>query len=150
MFRSKAKRHPSALAQEKFDTILGPQTEIQGDIRVSESVRIDGRLTGNVCAETNGHVTVVVGAHGVVVGNVSARRVAVAGKVQGSIEALEEVELHSGSVVEGDVACASLSIAHGARVMGRVTASHECPLINTQENPAVCAPTGKKKVELVA
>lgn len=149
MFRRPPKHTPVNIAQEKFDTILGPQTEVTGDIRVSESIRIDGRLAGNVSTDAGGHVTVVVGAHGVVVGNVTARRVAVAGRVQGSIDALEEVELHSGSVVEGDVTCASISIAHGAQVMGRMTASHERPL-TTPVDTLTPAIAGRKKVELVA
>lgn len=149
MFRSPAKRATASLQPEKFDTILGPQTEVTGHLSVSESIRIDGKLIGNVCAAQDSQVTVVVGSHGLVVGNVGARRVVVAGRIQGSIEAQDEVELHSGSVVEGDVSCASVSIAHGAKVLGRMTASHERTPTPTIEavTPAIGT---KKKVELVA
>lgn len=149
MFGSSAKKPPGPLTPEKFDTILGPNTQVHGDIVVSESIRIDGRLDGNVSGTDKAPVTVVVGAHGVVTGNVSALRVVVVGKVHGCIQAQEEVELHAGCVVEGDVSCSSVSIAHGAKVMGRLTASHDRSTELAPDTPAA-AIGHKKKVELVA
>lgn len=145
MFRQK--KNPS-LTPEKFDTILGPQVEVTGDIKVRGSIRIDGRLHGNVDSAPEDAVTVVVGTQGQVEGHISARRVVVVGRVQGSLMAAEEVELHPGSVVHGDIACTSLSIAHGAQVLGRMTAARETQLSPSENNPAGSKPV--KRVELVA
>lgn len=145
MFRQK--KSP-ALTPEKFDTILGPLVEVTGDIRVRGGIRIDGRLHGNVDSAPEDAVTVVVGTQGHVEGHISARRVVVVGRVQGSLFAAEEVELHSGSVVHGDIACNSLSIAHGAQVLGRVTAARESGL--PQPDTSLAGTKPSKRVELVA
>jgi cytoskeletal protein CcmA (bactofilin family) len=145
MFRQKKNQ---ALTPEKFVTILGPLVEVTGDIRVRGSIRIDGRLHGNVDSAPEDAVTVVVGTQGQVEGHISARRVVVVGRVQGSLLAAEEVELHPGSVVHGDIACASLSIAHGAQVLGRMTATRESGLSQPEAASAGIKPA--KRVELVA
>ena len=145
MFRQK--KSP-ALTPEKFDTILGPLVEVTGDIRVRGGIRIDGRLHGNVDSAPEDAVTVVVGTQGHVEGHISARRVVVVGRVQGSLFAAEEVELLSGSVVHGDIACTSLSIAHGAQVLGRVTAARESGL--PQPDTSLAGTKPSKRVELVA
>ena len=75
MFGQSGKKNPGPLTPEKFDTILGPNTQVQGDMVVSESIRIDGCLNGNVTGVDKAPVTVVVGTHGVVYGNVAALRV---------------------------------------------------------------------------
>lgn len=152
MFGKNRKKTPGAIAPEKFDTIIGPNTEVKGDISVSESIRIDGHLSGNVTGTNKAPVTVVVGAHGEVQGNVTALRVVVAGKVHGCILAQEEVELHSDCVVEGDVSCGSISIAHGAKILGRLSSSHDQTTLLALEPSASPTPElgHKKKVELVA
>lgn len=151
MFNRKSKQRPSVnVAQERFDTIIGTKTDVTGDLHVSESIRIDGRLMGNVRAQLTSEVTVVVGAQGTVIGNVVSHRVVVAGRVQGSIEAKEEVELHSGAVIEGDLSCASVSIAHGAQVMGRILAAQDRATAPNDVETVTPVIANKKKVELVA
>lgn len=148
MFGQFSKKSPGPLTPEKFDTILGPNTQVQGDMMVSESIRIDGHLNGNISGTEKAPVTVVVGAHGVILGNVSALRVVVVGKVRGLIEAQEAVELHLGCEVEGDISCGSVSIAHGAKFMGRLAAAHDRQAQLTGEStPPAIGHT--KKVELV-
>ena len=116
----KSKKFSSPLqgGQEKFETIIGPQVEVHGHLRVKESVRIDGTVIGDVQAALGQSVTVVVGLTGKVQGNILADFVVVAGQVLGNIEARERVELHPQSRVEGDTRYASIAIEHGATVLG--------------------------------
>ena len=115
---SKPKSTPLVVSQEKFDTLIGRQTEIHGRLRVSDSIRIDGRVVGNVESTAERPVTVVVSVHGQVQGDIVAHRVVVAGPVSGHIQALERVELHKGSLVQGDIRYGSLAVEHGARILG--------------------------------
>ena len=39
---------PLVKSPERFDTLIGRQTEIQGTLRVVQSVRIDGKVIGNI------------------------------------------------------------------------------------------------------
>jgi cytoskeletal protein CcmA (bactofilin family) len=109
---------PLVLTQEKFDTLIGRHAEFEGNLRLNESVRIDGKVFGNVQCASDQPVSVVVGATGEVVGDVIAQRVIVAGRVSGNIHALDRVELHAGCFVQGDLKYVSIAVEHGARVQG--------------------------------
>ena len=116
--KKKGASTPLVLNQEKFDTLIGRHAEFEGVLRLNESVRIDGRVLGNVHSTSEQPVSVVVGPTGEVVGDVVAQRVIVAGKVSGNIHALDRVELHAGCMVQGDLKYASIAVEHGARVQG--------------------------------
>ena len=119
MFRSrKEKSTPLVLSQERFDTLVGRHTEIHGKLVLQESIRIDGRVIGNIEAPRDANNTVVIGATGEVQGDILAHRVVAAGKVAGQIHALDRVELHENCMVQGDIKYGSIAIEHGARVQG--------------------------------
>lgn len=109
---------PLELSPEKFDTLIGRHAELEGDLRLNESVRIDGRVLGHVQSVGEQAVSVVIGPSGEVVGNVVAQRVIVVGKVSGNIHAQDRVELHAGCFVQGDLKYVSIAVEHGARVQG--------------------------------
>jgi cytoskeletal protein CcmA (bactofilin family) len=109
---------PLVKSQERFDTLIGRQTEIHGALRVRQSVRIDGKVVGNIEAPKDQAITVVIGDEGEVQGDVIASRVIVAGKVSGNIDAHERVELHASALVQGDVKYGSIAVEHGARLLG--------------------------------
>jgi cytoskeletal protein CcmA (bactofilin family) len=68
---------------------------------------------------------VAIGPTGEVTGDIHAYRVMVAGKVKGNIYAVERVEFHKDSMVNGDVSYGSIAIEHGARLLGMVIQSKE-------------------------
>ncbi len=109
---------PLAQSTERIETLIGANTEIHGELRLSESARIDGRVVGNITASPDVQATVVISADGEVQGDISAHRVLVAGKVAGQIHARERVELQTKCLVQGDIKYGSIAVEHGARVMG--------------------------------
>lgn len=116
------KRKTSLLlpTNERFDTLIGKTSEIYGRMVVGESLRIDGKVVGNIESQENSKVTVAVGEDGEVIGDIFAYRVMIAGKVEGNIYATERVEFHQTAQVRGDVTYGSIGIEHGARVIGLV------------------------------
>ncbi|NDC66349.1 MAG: polymer-forming cytoskeletal protein [Burkholderiaceae bacterium] len=88
---------------ESFQTMVGEATEIHGRLVASESLRIDGKVIGNVETSQDGVVSIAVGKNGLVQGDIYAYRVIIAGRVEGNVYCTERVELHNGSVVHGDV-----------------------------------------------
>lgn len=116
------KRKTSILlpTNERFDTLIGKTSEIYGRMVVGESLRIDGKVVGNIESEENSKVTVAVGEDGEVICDIFAYRVMIAGKVEGNIYATERVEFHQTAHVRGDVTYGSIGIEHGARVIGLV------------------------------
>ena len=103
---------------EKFDTLVGKNTAIHGRVVLQESIRIDGKVVGNIESSKEESITVVIGASGEVQGDIVAQRVVVAGKVAGNIHAHERVELHADCLVQGDIKYGSLAIEHGSKVLG--------------------------------
>lgn len=119
MFSKKKNRPtPLVMGQEKFDTLIGRHAEIHGCLRLQESVRIDGKVVGNIEAPKDSEISVVIGPLGEILGDVMASRIIVAGKVSGNIQAFERVELMSSALVQGDIKYASLAVEHGARLLG--------------------------------
>lgn len=98
------------------ESVIASDISIEGRIQGAGHVRIAGRFTGDVAVE--GDLTIEVGAR--VNGGVRARRVIVAGELEGNIEAAQRVEVvESGSMV-GDVKAGSVTVAPGARMRGMV------------------------------
>jgi cytoskeletal protein CcmA (bactofilin family) len=116
--KKKTNSTPLVNSHERFDTLIGRQTEIKGTMRIVQSVRIDGKVIGNIEAPKDQAITVVIGQDGEVQGDVIASRVIVAGKVAGNIDAHERVELLSSALVQGDVKYGSIAVEHGARLLG--------------------------------
>lgn len=103
---------------EKFDTLIGKNTVIHGQLVLLDSIRIDGKVVGNVESTKEESITVVIGESGEVQGDIVAQRVVVAGKVSGNIHAHERVELHADCLVQGDIKYGSIAIEHGSKVLG--------------------------------
>jgi cytoskeletal protein CcmA (bactofilin family) len=105
---------------EKFDTLIGRTTVIQGTLVLQDSVRIDGKIVGNVETAPGSKITVAIGPTGEVTGDISANRIMVAGRVAGHIDAAERVEFQKDCVVNGDISYGSISVEHGAKLSGLV------------------------------
>ena len=114
----KSNNTPLVMSQEKFNTLIGQNSEIHGCLLLKESVRIDGKVIGNIEAPRDQDISVVIGPTGEILGDVIAGRIIVAGKVSGNIHAHERVELHTDCLVQGDIKYGSIAVEHGARVMG--------------------------------
>jgi cytoskeletal protein CcmA (bactofilin family) len=119
MFEKFSNKSMSA-SSEKFDTIIGRTTTIQGTLVLLDSVRIDGRVVGNVESAPNCKIAVAIGPTGEVTGDIKAHRVMVAGKVFGHIHAADRVEFQKDSLVQGDVSYGSIAVEHGAKLSGLI------------------------------
>jgi cytoskeletal protein CcmA (bactofilin family) len=97
-------------------TQVAAGSRIQGEISGSTELMIDGEVEGKLKIGNN----VVVGAKGVVKGEIEARTVRVGGKVVGNVKGQERVEILSSGNVEGDVAAPRVIIADGAFFKGNV------------------------------
>jgi cytoskeletal protein CcmA (bactofilin family) len=99
--------------------LIAAGTVFEGKIRSQGSVRVDGKVMGEISA-TDG---LAVGPTGEIEGNVAAKNVTVAGRVRGSISATEKIVFEGKSVVRGDIRAARLVIDEGSVFDGKVTMS---------------------------
>jgi cytoskeletal protein CcmA (bactofilin family) len=95
-------------------TVLSKDAVFEGKIISKDSVKIDGRLVGEVSSEA----TIELGETGSVEGNVTAVHVITAGRIKGAIQAREKVELKGKSRLEGDLVTTRLVIEDGAQFEG--------------------------------
>jgi cytoskeletal protein CcmA (bactofilin family) len=116
----KLKNKSFVATQEKFDTLVGRTTTVFGRLVLLDSVRIDGKVMGNIETAPGNKICVAIGPTGEVKGDITAHRVLVAGKVEGNIYVAERVEFHKDSVVNGDISYGSIAIEHGARLLGMI------------------------------
>ncbi len=104
--------------------LIGAGTVVEGKIRSQGSVRVDGKLIGEVTASE----TLAVGLNGEIEGNVTAKNITVGGKIRGSITAAEKIVFEGKSVVKGDIRATRLVIDEGSIFDGKVSMTEKAPL----------------------
>src|SRR2546422_9445148 len=95
-------------------TFLGKGAQFKGIIHFEGTIRIDGRLEGEI--HTKG--TLMVGEHAVIEGDISAGAVVSGGHINGNIVASEKVQLLPAAVVKGTIKTPLLSIEEGVQLHG--------------------------------
>ncbi len=93
----------------KIETVVGNGTEIKGNIVTKGTIRVDGRVEGEIISEEG----VVVGETGIVRGDLTGKSVIVGGKVTGDVSSHSTVELLPTAQLVGDVRAVRLVIAEG-------------------------------------
>ena len=101
-------------SSSKTSSILGPELEIHGDVIVSGSLLIYGKIFGNI--KSNGAVRTATGSE--VKGNIAAKEVTIGGEVDGDIEAEKKVTLGDTSILTGNLNASTLTIEEGAKFEG--------------------------------
>ena len=98
------------------ESVIGPDLSIEGQAII---MRCKGclRIKGSIQAEIH-CVELLVGEQAVITGSITATKVAVSGRVDGTIVG-DSVILHSTARVEGDIRSRFLSIEQGASFDGR-------------------------------
>lgn len=104
-------------------SLVGAGTTIEGKVKTDGSMRVDGKVIGDVTAKAN----VTVGGTGVVEGTVSAANIALAGRVQGTLIATEKLVLENKSVMRGDIRASKLVVDEGAIFDGQCAMSSPAP-----------------------
>jgi cytoskeletal protein CcmA (bactofilin family) len=112
-------------ASARVDTIIGQQTRIEGDLRFSGGLHIDGRVHGNVIAEGDGNSVLTVSEHGNIEGNVQVPNVILNGTVTGNVDSNERIELAAKARVYGDVHYKLIEMAMGSEVNGSLVHREE-------------------------
>jgi len=97
-------------------SVIGGNLVINGSIEEADSIRIEGRVTGDVSAT----VEVVIGDGGRVEGDIAAPRIVAAGSVSGDLKASDELVLQKTAKVTGDARAPVVVIESGASMNGNL------------------------------
>ncbi len=95
--------------KQQIEVIIGPKTQLKGDLVTKGLARIDGQVEGNVDADW-----VILGETGSIKGNINSRGAIIDGKVEGNIRTSEIVEIKSRGQVRGDISTPRLTVSEGA------------------------------------
>lgn len=113
-FGSKKEEMPT---YDKVETLIGSGTVFEGNIVAEGTIRIDGKLKGEIKSQGD----LVIGENGIIQGNISVRNVLVAGEVTGDILAEEKMEITSTGKIFGNLNVKNLLIDEGAVFEGHCT-----------------------------
>jgi cytoskeletal protein CcmA (bactofilin family) len=126
-------------AQPPIRTLIGEGSLLQGEIRFTDGLRIDGEVRGDVIAGDGAASLVVISEKAKVIGRVQAAHVIVNGEVQGPIQSHELLELQPKACVVGDIRYEALEMHQGAQVDGELRplkAVERVPLVLAASNGA--------------
>jgi cytoskeletal protein CcmA (bactofilin family) len=107
-------------ASARIDTIIGQHTHLQGDVRFSGGLHVDGKITGNVVAEAGADAVLTVSELGRIEGEVRVPNLVLNGAVVGDVHASERVELAPQAKVTGNLFYHLIEMAMGAEVNGNL------------------------------
>jgi cytoskeletal protein CcmA (bactofilin family) len=110
--RSGQKKPPNG--EDGDYTFLGKGVDFKGVVHFDGTVRIDGRLEGEI--HTKG--TLIIGEHAVIKGIITTGTLVSGGKLQANITAIEKVQLLKTAILIGDVRSPSFSMEEGGRFQG--------------------------------
>jgi cytoskeletal protein CcmA (bactofilin family) len=96
------------------DTFLGIGSDFKGQVYTKGTIRVDGKIEGNVTSEEG----VIIGEKGQVKGNVSGKTVVISGKVSGNASATKRLEISPTGQLLGDIRTPRLAIAEGVIFKG--------------------------------
>jgi cytoskeletal protein CcmA (bactofilin family) len=117
----------NSFAADDNITLLAKGVVLKGEIHVEGTVRIDGRLDGDI--QTKGQV--IIGEDGLVQGTITAGTVISSGRIKAKVMADERVQLMRTATLIGEVLTPVLVIEEGAKLQGvmdmGVTAWEEDP-----------------------
>lgn len=104
----------------RIDTLVGPNSKVNGDLAFCGRCHVDGVVKGNVSADPNSHSALSIAEDGSVEGGVTVPHVVLHGLVRGDVVASQRVELGPTARVIGDVYYNLIEMAIGAEINGKL------------------------------
>lgn len=105
-------------------TVFGQETEFDGVLEFTDNLVITGKFHGTIKATGDLEIdkSAVCDVDGI-----SANSVVISGQVKGNVEAVNHIELCSGSNVKGDLTAVKLRIADNVEFEGKITMIDQSP-----------------------
>jgi cytoskeletal protein CcmA (bactofilin family) len=117
-------------AQPPIKSLIAQGSRIEGSLRFTEGLRVDGEVFGDLRADTEQPSILVISEEAVVQGGIDADHVIINGTVRGPVNARELLELQPRARIEGDVTYKALEMHQGAVISGQLK-----PMVDGEEKP---------------
>lgn len=103
-----------------IDTLVGRETQIQGNMQFAGGLRVDGMIAGNVIEKPEHPSTLIVSENGAINGAVEASKIVLNGMIRGPVKSAVFIELQSKARIVGDLYYKSLEMHTGAVIEGKL------------------------------
>ncbi len=113
------KSFDESVSSGNLNTIIGKGSTFEGTMKVQSTLRVDGKIKGNVTTSDS----IVIGKDGSINGDVTVRNAIIGGKLRGKLVATGKVVLESNSVFNGELKTTKLVIDEGAVFEGNCSMS---------------------------
>lgn len=117
--------------QPPIRSLIADGSEIQGNIRFREGLRVDGAVVGDILSNPEEPSILVISETASVTGETHAEHVIINGTVKGPVYA-QLLELQPRARIEGDVHYSVLEMHQGAIIAGQL-----CPMDSAEEKPTL-------------
>jgi len=95
--------------RDEINAFLGSNTEFEGKLSFSGTVRIDGRFKGEIYTEG----TLIVGETALIESTVYVNHIVISGEIRGNIVAGKRIEIHAPGKVFGNIEAPAVVIDEG-------------------------------------
>ena len=106
--------------QPPIKSLIAQGTCIEGNLKFTDGLRIDGEVIGNICANEGSPSILVISESSVVTGRIHADHVIINGRVIGPVHASELLELQPKANIAGEVSYKALEMHQGAVMYGQL------------------------------
>ena len=106
--------------QPPIKSLIAQGTVIEGNLRFTDGLRIDGEVIGDIRAADGGDSILVISETASVSGHIHADHVIINGRVAGPVHASELLELQPKAKIQGDVSYKALEMHQGAVIFGQL------------------------------
>ena len=114
----------------RMDTVIGTQSQVEGEVKFSGGLYVEGSIKGNVIAEEDGSSLCQLSERGTIEGDIRAPFIELNGVIIGDVYAGQHIELSSKARITGNVYYHLIEMAKGAEVNGKLVRTQ-----NTDETP---------------
>lgn len=95
--------------RDQINAFLGKDTEFEGKLSFTGTVRIDGRFKGDILAKG----TLIIGETAVIDSQIQVSHAVICGEVRGDISAEKKIEIHTPAKVFGNIQAPVVTIDEG-------------------------------------
>jgi len=150
MFRRKPR---TPIDVTRLSSLIAAGVDIAGDIRITDGLRIDGQVEGNVLCKDAARGLLVLSEKGTIIGSAKVYDAVINGTIHGDLEVEHYLELQTGARVTGNIRYRQLQMECGAKVDGVLESladgagTHASPVSNVVTLPrAQALATGDRDI----
>ena len=119
--------------QPPIKSLIAQGSCIEGNLKFTDGLRIDGEVIGDICANDGSSSILVISESAIVKGRIFADHVIINGRVMGPVHASELLELQPKAKIQGDVSYKALEMHQGAVISGQLRPTIE----DSEEKPVL-------------